>query len=178
MLLHAETSGEPKFIQGGSFVKFDKSHKKIALSIFLEFQKKAEVGYWSNIAKGQNQEFYSRFLVQEFNQMLKKFPIKYTMLDHNDNPFGFMFFTKNILAERSLDLQFGFKRSDYFLNSEMIKIFKNILENARLEHNIDNVYACLMERKNQEKYNKTVLNVLGAKIINKDAFGRPLIKFE
>jgi len=178
MILHKKHSKTTKFITNGSFVKFDTTHIKIALKTFLDFQEKAKVGHWENISKGENKTFYKAFLVEEFKNMLKKYPIKYTMLDEKEIPFGFAFFTKNVFSEKSIDLQFGFKNNDYFLNSAMLNIFNEMLDEIRKEHGIENVYACLGQRKKQEKYVKTMLTVFNAEIVTKDTFGRLLVRFK
>lgn len=165
-----------KFPENLSYRKYKPSDLKDMKNIFLNFQEKAGVQYFSNIAKGESESFYRLYLLSECENLPKKYPYAYTVLV-NEKPAAFLFFTQNKMSENSIELQFAFKDNNYLINTKAIKIFKDILSEIRKTLNKKKIYACLGKREKQKSYVKIVQRKFGAKIVTEDQFGRLIVEF-
>lgn len=143
--------------------------------IFLVFQEKAKIGTYSNLTKGQSEQFIAMFLFEEFKKLINRSKYKYVGIDDETGEiFGFACFTKGLMTENSVDLQLVFKHPDYIFNRQMkyllLLIFKKIKKNNK-------IYTILGDRDKFDKYVEFVKRMFKIKVHQVDSFGRVYIEF-
>jgi hypothetical protein len=143
--------------------------------IFIKFQIKNDLDYYSNIKKNSSEAFYIPYLAEEIKKLTRTCEIILEDSDLN-KVIAAAFFKK--IEEGNIQLMLAFKDESYIYNAK----FKQALEKTFNEVKINNpkcsIIATLGNRKKYKKYINFLKRIFKIKVISELQFNKILVLFK